>query len=499
MSTLSLTVARARARMGLAPFVALAAILLLTALAYLPSLNDWFVFHDYIHLGAASTYSAGDFAKRVLDPSDGGESLFDTGELYRPVYYLTLLAEYKAFGLHPFGYHLVNLSLHLLNVLLVWLIASKLARSRIVPAVAALIYGIHPAYIDAPAWISAITEVLLATFSLASIYLFVRSLEERGVLSGLFYLGSFASAILALGTREPGAAVFIILPAYYFLAHRPADWRQPSAWVRFIPFFAVVAGWALMRLSVTGAVASGEGASGVGKIGWHMFVNMFKFNGWAVVPVFHQVDPWVPAVEGIAAIALLRLSEQVLRKGSGGARFAVAWWYLALIPYSTQATWLLAGRYMYFGMSAFAILCGMFVAWLAEASWVVALPPLPRWPWPTLARAAAAAAVVVSAVILTWGMLHRLDTFGDQAEESQAFLDQLQQTYTELPEGSTLYVVDPPGSLLFADDGLFLRPAVGIYYPGVSVKNLSHDQLPQVAASFGDQDYVFTYKAPADD
>jgi hypothetical protein len=204
-------------------------------------------------------------------------------------------------------------------------------------------------------------------------------------------------------------------------------------------------------------------------------------------------------VEGIAAIALLRLSEQVLRKGTGGARFAVAWWYLALIPYSTQATWLLAGRYMYFGMSAFAILCGMFVAWLAEASWVDAFPRLPRWPWPTLARAAAATAVVVSAVILTWGMLHRQDTFGDQAEESHAFLNQLQETYTSLPQGSTLYVVDPPASLMFGDDGLFLRPAVRLYYPGVTVKNLRYDQLPQVASSFGDGDYVFTYQAPAGD
>jgi len=494
MMIFSVALARARAQTPLIPLLALLAILLFTALLYMPSLDDWFVFHDYIHLGAASTHSAGDYVKRVLDPTDGGQSLFDTGELYRPVYYLAFLAEYKAFGLEPFGYHLVNLSLHLLNVLLVWLIASKLAHSRLVPAVAALIYGIHPAYIDAPAWISAITEVLLATFSLAAIYLFIRSLEGRGVLSGLFYLGSFVSAVLALGAREPGASLFLILPAYYFLVHAPQDWRRPSAWARFIPFFVVLAGWGLMRLGVSTAVASGEGASGVGKIGWHMFVNMFKFNGWAVVPVFSQVGPWVPAVGGIAAIALLRLSEQVLRRGSGGARFVVAWWYLALIAYSTQATWLLTGRYMYFGMAAFAILCGMFVAWLAEASWVPVLPRLPRLPWPTLARAGVAVAVVVSVIILTWGMLHRQSTFSDYGEESQAFLDQLQETYTELPEGSTLYVVDPPASLLFVDDGLFLRPAVALYYPGVETKVVAQDEVAEIVSSMGDDDRILFFE-----
>jgi hypothetical protein len=96
-------------------------------------------------------------------------------------------------------------------------------------------------------------------------------------------------------------------------------------------------------------------------------------------------------------------------------------------------------------------------------------------------------------------MLHRQNTFSEYGEESQAFLDQLQVAYTQLPEGSTLHVVDPPASLLFVDDGVFLRPAVALYYPGVAVNSLRQDQLSEVAGTFGDEDFVFTYEGPADD
>jgi hypothetical protein len=105
-----------------------------------------------------------------------------------------------------------------------------------------------------------------------------------------------------------------------------------------------------------------------------------------------------------------------------------------------------------------------------------------------------ALAVVVSVIILTWGMLHRQSTFSDYGEESQAFLDQLQETYTELPEGSTLYVVDPPASLLFADDGLFLRPAVALYYPGVETKVVAQDEVAEIVSSMGDDDRILFFE-----
>ncbi len=499
MRTLSLSAARARAQIVLAPFVALPAILLLTALVYLPSLDDWFVFHDFIHMGAAAAHSAGDYVQRVLDPGDGGESMFGTGKLYRPVYYLAMLGEQRVFGLDPFPYHLVNLSLHLLNVVLVWLIARKLTRNTPASYVAALVYGLHPVYYEAPAWISAITEVLLATFSFSAIYLFMRSLEERGVLSGLLCAGSFACAVLALGSREPGVSIFLVLPAYYFLVHAPHDWRRWQAWLRFIPFFVVLAIYALLRLSISRAVGSGEGEVGVGSLGWHMFPNIFWFNGRALVPIFTSLGPWLPVVAGFAAIALMRVHEEFFFRGGRAGRFVVAWWYLALIPYSTAdwIQWLTVGRYMYMASGAFAILSGMFLVRLVDA--------VPRWleavPWwrPSLGLAVRAAApvLVVMAVVpfLAWGTLHHQGTFSEWPGDSEALVTQLQETYPSLPAGSNLYVVDPPRALFFADSALYLAPAVHWFYPEVDgVRNVTGSEYEEIAPTLAGNDFVFFYR-----
>lgn len=499
MTILSVALARLRAQTLLSPLLALLAILLLTALVYMPSLDDWFIYHDYIHLGAASTHSAGDFAKRVLDPGDGGESLFNTGKLYRPTYYLTMLAEQRAFGLdNTFPYHLVNLSMHLLNIVLVWLIARKLTRSLLPSYVAALVYGLHPVYFDAVNWISAITEVLLATFSLAAIYLFIRSLEERGGLSGLFYLGSFVSAVLALGSREPGASLFFVLPAYYFLVHAPQDWRRPRAWLRFVPFFAVAAAYALMRFSVTRAVASGEGGNAVGTVGWHMFTNVFLFNGWTLVPILSDLGRWLPVVMGAAAILLMRVHERFFFHGGGAGRFVVLWWYAVAFTYST-AGWirpLLAGRYLYMASAAFAILSGMFVVWLIDRL-PIWLQALPGWR-PSLApvlRAVLPVAIVIAVIPpLAWGTLHHQGSMAETGRDSQALLTQLRETYPSLPAGSTLYVVDAPPALLFAGGPFFMTPAVQWYYPDVDTKVVAEDEVAQIASSMGDDDRILFFE-----
>lgn len=483
--------AKPRSPAAWASLLALPAILILTAVVYSPALDDWFIYHDFIHLGAAATHSAGDYATRVLDPGDGGESLFNTGRLYRPTYYLTMLLEYKAFGLaDAFPYHMVNFSLHLLNIVLVWLIARKLTGSQLATNTAALVYGLHPIFFEAPIWISAITEVLLATFFFGSLYLFMRSLETRGLLSGLLYGGSFVAALLALGAREPGVSLFVVLPAYYFLVHAPEEWRQPRAWLRFVPFFVVLGGYAIMRYSITRDVATGEGGNAVGEVGWHMFTNVFLFNGWMLVPIFSSLGRWLPVVMGFAAILLMRVHERFFFHGGRVGIFLVVWWYAVVFVYST-AGWvraLMAGRYLYMASGAFAILAGLTVLWGLGLvrRWQPNLLPLARVAVPV-------ALVALVAPALTWGTLHHMGNFSDGSRDSQLFIEQLRDTYPSLPEGSTLYVVDPPFTLLFAGGPFFLTPAVQWYYPGVEAKNITAEEAADIASVMDDQDHIIFY------
>ncbi len=186
------------------PVLVLGAILLFTTAVYLPSLTDWFSRHDFIHLRGAAQTPALDYVRTIFTPGDGGNSIFATGDLYRPIYYLSFLATYPLFGLDPLGYRLVNLALHLANIVLVFLLARRLTGSPWAGLLAAAFFGVHPTLDDSVAWISSITDLLMGFFYLSFLLLFIQALDTPGLQGlGLYLLsllaGTAIGGISALG------------------------------------------------------------------------------------------------------------------------------------------------------------------------------------------------------------------------------------------------------------------------------------------------------------
>ena len=92
-----------------------------------------------------------------------------TGGLFRPVTTLTFAANYAVHGRSPFGYHLVNLLLHVAASLLVLSLARRLAEATMpdrapwVALVAGLLFAVHPAHVEAIAPIVGRKELLSTT------------------------------------------------------------------------------------------------------------------------------------------------------------------------------------------------------------------------------------------------------------------------------------------------------------------------------------------------
>jgi tetratricopeptide (TPR) repeat protein len=104
----------------------------------------------------------------------------ELGNYYRPIFLMWLRINTAIFGSHAWGWHLTTILAHVLATWLVYLLAWRLGTGRNVALVAALIFGLHPAHIEAVAWISGVTEPLLAVFLIAALLAYMHSRVEGG-------------------------------------------------------------------------------------------------------------------------------------------------------------------------------------------------------------------------------------------------------------------------------------------------------------------------------
>ena len=110
-------------------FWVLAAALIITTLVYRPGLQGGFLFDDYPNIVDNKGVQPADTSLPSLVTAALSSP---SSEIKRPLASLSFAANYLVTGIDPYGMKLTNLVIHLLNGLLVFLLASALLRS--VPA-----------------------------------------------------------------------------------------------------------------------------------------------------------------------------------------------------------------------------------------------------------------------------------------------------------------------------------------------------------------------------
>ncbi len=124
--------------------------------------------------------------------------------VFRPLSFVTFSCNWLVAGAHPFGYHLVNLLLHAVVTLLVYLLLQFLLESSpqasTLAFTAALLFAVHPIHTEAVAGIVGRSELLAAGFLLTA---WLMHLRDRHLLTLL----CFALALLA----KESAVVFLPL------------------------------------------------------------------------------------------------------------------------------------------------------------------------------------------------------------------------------------------------------------------------------------------------
>ena len=124
--------------------------------------------------------------------------------LYRPVTMISYVINHHFSGNSPFSFHMVNVVLHLVAVLLVFYCVRLLFEGMIVPFVSALLFAVHPIHTEAVTGVVGRAEILAAIFFLGALCLYIRSSENQrsGPGSYLYLLGSLFLYFFALLSKE---------------------------------------------------------------------------------------------------------------------------------------------------------------------------------------------------------------------------------------------------------------------------------------------------------
>lgn len=127
----------------------------------------------------------------------------------RPLTVASLIIDYSAFGVNPFGYHVVNLLIHSVNSVLVFVFVYFLnyKKTIIYPLIASLFFSLHPIQSEVSNVISFRADLLLVFFYLVTLNS-VNFLQQYYKQNKLLYVLIFIIICFAFFTKENA----IILP-----------------------------------------------------------------------------------------------------------------------------------------------------------------------------------------------------------------------------------------------------------------------------------------------
>jgi tetratricopeptide (TPR) repeat protein len=195
----------------------LAAILLISFLVYLPSLQNGFVnWDDDINI----------YENPYITDISNWKTFFENAKViftshvnhaYNPLAILSFALEKMFYGLEsPGWWHLNNIILHLICVLLVFRITLALEVKIITAAFCALLFGVHPMRVESVAWITERRDLLYGSFYLLALYYYIKSVRLPS--RKRYFLIILTSFILALLSKIQAVALplSMLLIDYYF-------------------------------------------------------------------------------------------------------------------------------------------------------------------------------------------------------------------------------------------------------------------------------------------
>ncbi|HYR51381.1 MAG TPA: tetratricopeptide repeat protein [Candidatus Dormibacteraeota bacterium] len=306
---------------------------------------------------------------------------------FLPLHLLSYMLDHAIWGMNAGGYHLSSVLIHAVNSVLCLLVVRRLSGDAVVGLVAALLFAVHPAHVEAVAWVSIRKDLLSTTFLLLSLWSYLEA--RRGNRLRLVpYLGSCAWFLLGMLSKVSVAP----LPAFLLVLDRMPEGKagrgKTVPWLRAlgskIPYALLAAPLMLLnsRAQVTAQAAYAHEPirylAVKGHAVWNYLALLFGREGNPDYDLPGIAPSFAATTVQLAGLLVLPVLAVLLYRWKRRQEFlGVVWVFLTLLPALLfPLVTYMADRYLYAPSIGF---CWAIAATLADAgAWRRKPLPAPR-------------------------------------------------------------------------------------------------------------------------
>lgn len=283
--------------------IVLCLILLVVSFAvFIPSLDNEFVWDDVTFIVDAESYlEEFDFSPAFLIKKPKSSVKY-----YRPFFTLSLVTDYRMWGLSPFGYHLTNILLHSACTLALYFMVLVLGREfrlkspDAVAFLSSLLFAVYPLHVESVSFISARADMMAGMLLFLSVGFYALSYRKL-----LYLIPAALSLYLSLYTKEVAYSFPIVLLGFDLISRRffsRVNIAKYAIILLLVSVYVVVRSGSFLSGSDLMKQSMIRGLSGMEMVTEFLvgFLGSYLYYGWRFVYPY-ELDHFIASIPGGSA------------------------------------------------------------------------------------------------------------------------------------------------------------------------------------------------------
>jgi hypothetical protein len=437
------------------------------------TLSFYFFQDDYVPYGEIVSNGTREYVRQLFLAQDLTPN-------WRVIPGVLYLATYKLFGMDPRPMHVIMLVLHLGTAALLYRAVVRTTGIAWAAFVAALAFGLHPAYAGTLGQVASVPHVASAFFLAATLNAVIECTRMEGAASLRWLAAAVALYVLALMSNESMAAMSPTFAVAFLALDHGGDARSRfiRAALRSAPFAAL----GLFAVLAVRQCDCTEASSVYGLDNAHRA--FLIYSGRLAYPIGLEPPTYIDAPHLYAGIALIAAALAMLAFGPAIGRIGAAWMALGILPHIFIETHT-ANRFTYLATPGFALLAA--AAAIVAAGWMRRID----------ARAPLVAGAFALGFVAPWYAMQthlQNEPWRQTTARWQRLHDDAKAAFPSVPAGARVEVVGGP--LVHPLDNFFVMPALArtMWGPDAGLQTFGEDDPYATSVRTGANPFAMEYR-----